>query len=135
MGKKRQKLPLSAEESVAPFNAAFAGLGSLRASLPEGDPLPVEPPPQTSASDDAPLPCRVVLQRERKGRGGKTITRVHGLALGDADALHSWCKRLKRDLGCGGLVEGDDLILHGDIVDRVIPVLRAAGVASIIRGN
>ncbi len=133
MGKKRSKSKNPpVEEPAGPFNTAFAGLAGLRETLPKGDPLPVESEQPAQTDEATSIVGKAVLQRERKGRGGKTVTRVRGL---DADALDSWCKRLKRELGCGGVVEGDDVILNGDIADRVAPLLLGAGVRSVVHGN
>ena len=42
----------------------------------------------------------------RKGRGGKQVTTISHLGLSE-DAMSAWCANLRKHLGCGGSVEGD----------------------------
>lgn len=60
----------------------------------------------------------VRLLRDRKGRGGKTVTLVAGLT-GTSAALEALASELKRLCGTGGTVRGDVIELHGDVRDRV----------------
>ncbi|MCA9575618.1 MAG: translation initiation factor [Sandaracinaceae bacterium] len=80
----------------------------------------------------APGLGKLVLQREKKGRGGKTVTRVRGLP---PDELPRWAGDLKRALGCGATVEGDDVVLLGDLVGRAADWLTARGAKQVVRGN
>ena len=68
----------------------------------------------------------VRVSRETKGRGGKVVTVVKGLAL-DAQALAAWGKQLKAACGSGGCVKGGAIELQGDHCDRVIEALRTQG--------
>jgi len=68
----------------------------------------------------------VRVSRESKGRGGKTVTLVRGLAL-DASALEALGKRLRTACGAGGTVREGVLEIQGDHVERVIELLRADG--------
>ena len=81
--------------------------------------------------DTAPLKGRVVLRREKKGRGGKTVTRVQGLPAGSAA---SYAKQMKKALGCGASVDGDDVLLHGTLTERGAAWLEARGAKAVI-GN
>lgn len=72
----------------------------------------------------------VRVGRETKGRGGKTVTLVRGLAL-DADALAALGKRLRAACGSGGTVRDGVLEVQGDHVQRVIELLRAEGFANV----
>ncbi len=83
---------------------------------------------QKSAADaDAVLgDGQVRVLRDRKGRGGKTVTRVTGLALTAAE-LKALCKELKTLLGGGGAVKGGDLELQGDHRDRLLAWLNERG--------
>ncbi len=71
---------------------------------------------------------------ERKGRGGKEVTVVEKLALKAPD-LEQWCKDLKQALGCGGAVDGETIVLQGDLRARIGAVLAAKGVAKITIAN
>jgi translation initiation factor 1 len=59
---------------------------------------------------------------ERMGRGGKEVTVVEQLALPPAE-LERWCKQLKQALGCGGTLEGSDIVPQGDHRQRVVAEL------------
>ncbi|MEM6955754.1 MAG: translation initiation factor [Myxococcota bacterium] len=77
------------------------------------------------------LKARVVLRREKKGRGGKTVTRVQGLPPGSAV---TYAKQMKKALGCGASVDGDDVLLHGTLTERGAAWLEAKGARTVI-GN
>lgn len=75
----------------------------------------------------------VRVSRESKGRGGKTVTLVRGLAF-DAVALAATAKRLRTACGSGGTVKDGLIEIQGDHADRVVALLQAEGVAGIKRG-
>jgi translation initiation factor 1 len=103
----------------------FAALAELRDSLPAGPaPAPTAAPPP-----DRP-PARAVVRLERKRRGGKEATIVDKLGLPPA-ALERWCGELKRSLGCGGSVDGDAIVLQGDLRHRVAELLGDRGVRKV----
>ena len=66
------------------------------------------------------------VSRESKGRGGKTVTLVRGLAL-DAEALAALGKRLRAACGAGGTVKDGVLEIQGDHAERVFAQLQAEG--------
>ena len=68
----------------------------------------------------------VRVSRESKGRGGKVVTVVKGLAL-DAQALAAWGKQIKAACGSGGTVKDGVIEVQGDHCDRVIEMLKAQG--------
>lgn len=68
----------------------------------------------------------VRVSRETKGRGGKAVTVVRGLAL-DATALAALGKRLRTACGAGGTVKDGVLEVQGDHAERVSEWLREAG--------
>ncbi|WP_029166231.1 translation initiation factor [Aminiphilus circumscriptus] len=81
-------------------------------------------------SDLSTLP-RVVLRRERKGRGGKTVTVVEGVPVPLAEGLAC---ALRKGLGCGSRVEEGVVVLQGDQVERSAAWFTARGVKKVIRG-
>lgn len=108
----------------------FAALEALRSSLPAG------PRPEPIAPGKKPKPkppARAVVRMERKGRGGKEVTVVDKLGL-RATELEAWCRELKQALGCGGAVDGDLIVLQGDLRTRVPAVLTAKGVEKVTIG-
>src|ERR1044071_7353920 len=106
----------------------FAELEALRSSLPPG-PAPAAPKP---APGPRP-PARAVVRMERKGRGGKEVTIIDKLGLRPVE-LEAWCRELKQALGCGGAVDGELIVLQGDLRARVPAVLTAKGVARVTTG-
>jgi translation initiation factor 1 len=67
---------------------------------------------------------------ERKQRRGKEVTVVDKLGL-PAAQLEDWCRELKQALGCGGSVDGDVIVLQGDLRQRIEPLLVARGVGKV----
>jgi translation initiation factor 1 len=122
---KKKAQPPAAEER--PFNAAFAGLASLRDGLPGGEKRePARVPAQKG-------PSRAVVRYERKGRGGKEATVVEQLVLSPRERSE-WLLAMKQALGCGGTLEGEALVLQGDQRSRVRAWLQARGVSRISVG-
>lgn len=105
----------------------FASLESMRANLPAG------PAPKETAPVVAKGPAWAVVRMERKGRGGKEATIIEKLGLKPVE-LEKWCKELKQALGCGGSVDGDAIVLQGDLRQRLPAVLTAKGVAKVTVG-
>jgi translation initiation factor 1 len=71
----------------------------------------------------APIGDGVVrVSRETKGRGGKSVTLVKGLAL-DALSLATTGKQLRTACGSGGTVKDGVIEIQGDHCDLVIAVL------------
>jgi translation initiation factor 1 len=121
------------EHPAAPDKPAraspFARLEALRGSLPAGPAQPASPAPDARPKG----PARAVVRMERKGRGGKEVTVVDKLGLGPA-ALEAWCRDLKQALGCGGSVDGAQIVLQGDLRARAPAVLTARGVGKVTVG-
>ncbi|MBC7976816.1 MAG: translation initiation factor [Myxococcales bacterium] len=107
----------------------FAALEALRSSLPVGKPVSKPLTPEVVPKP----PPRAVVRMERKGRGGKEVTVVDKLGLRPAE-LEVWCKDLKQALGCGGVVDGELIVLQGDLRTRVPAVLTAKGVGKVTIG-
>lgn len=68
----------------------------------------------------------VRIFRETKGRKGKAVTVVRGLAL-DAGALDDLARDLKRLCGTGGSVKDGAVEIQGDQRERVAQLLRERG--------
>ncbi|HEU4726804.1 MAG TPA: hypothetical protein VFT22_02915 [Kofleriaceae bacterium] len=109
----------------------FAALEALRSSLPPGAPPAAQRPPGPGAVPRPP--ARAVVRMERKGRGGKEVTVVDKLGLRPAE-LEAWCRELKQALGCGGSVDGDLIVLQGDLRARIASVLTAKGIPKVTIG-
>jgi translation initiation factor 1 len=105
----------------------FAALHALKDKLPQG-PTPAATPPTKPV--EKPGPARAVVRLERKGRGGKEVTVVEKLGLAPAE-LEAWAKALKQALGTGGAVDGDAIVLQGDVRPRAEAILRERGVRKV----
>jgi len=68
----------------------------------------------------------VRVAREKKGRGGKTVTLVRGLAL-ESPALLAMARQLKAACGSGGTVVDGVVEIQGDHVERVMAALQGHG--------
>lgn len=120
----------SGPEAPGPFHGAFAGLAGLREALPPGEaPAPVA----ATREEAAPGPSRAIVRLERKGRGGKEVTRLELRGLAPT-ALPDWLRDVKRALGCGGAVEDEMLVLQGDQRERLRGWLVERGVRQVTVG-
>ena len=70
----------------------------------------------------------VRVSRETKGRGGKAVTLVRGLAL-DEPALNNLGKQLRAACGSGGTVKDGVIEVQGDHCERVIGLLKVQGLS------
>jgi translation initiation factor 1 len=76
----------------------------------------------------------VRLLRDRKSRGGKTVTLIAGLNESPA-ALAALASDLKRLCGTGGTLRGDILEIQGDFRDRLRAELERRGYIVKIAGG
>jgi translation initiation factor 1 len=67
--------------------------------------------------------------RETKGRKGKGVTLVKGLAM-DAAALKLMCKKLKAMCSSGGTVKEGIIEIQGDHIGRILDYLNKQGVTA-----
>src|ERR687886_398099 len=96
--------------------------GAARAAAPPGKPL------------NLPRDGVVRLLRDRKGRGGKTVTLIAGLN-GSPAALAALASDLKRLCGTGGTLRGDIIEIHGDLRERLRTELERRGYTVKIAGG
>ncbi len=128
----KAKIPVDGTSTAPLSTSPFAALASVRASLPD---VPV---PEAVSSTAAPAKeaakfgPKVVVRKEKKGHGGKTVTVVSGVLPAHLDNI---CGALKTKLGSGARIEGDDIVVQGDLVDRVDAALVALGAKKIVRGS
>ena len=118
---EKQRIPVSGTStpttSMADMfqQAGVAPIAPSQTERPSTD-MPHEETP--AAASETPFDLRRVRIRiERKHRGGKTVTLIEGIDL-PPDARTTLLKQLKTALGCGGIIEGETLVLQGDIVER-----------------
>ncbi len=92
-------------------------------SAPEAAPIEDEAP--TTLADLS----KVVLRMQRKGKGGKTVTRIeHIEALPDLEGL---AKRIRKAMGAGARVEDGAIVVQGDLRARLEAWLLREGARQI----
>lgn len=82
--------------------------------------------PRPSGAPAAGTAGVVRIWLEKKGRNGKPVCIVRGLALGE-DALAALATRLKRSCGTGGTAKDGEIIIQGDHRDAIASVLTGDG--------
>ena len=137
-GKKDDRIETGAAKPLA--QNPFAGLAKLADSLPPGPDQIGTTVPATRAPKQPE--GRLVMRRETKHRGGKTVVVVTGFETMpslDDKAVMALAAELKRTLGCGGTMETDEtgrrIVIQGDDPARVSSFLASRGfrVAGVTR--
>ena len=132
MGKKAKQGVNAGSSGDAPLSHnPFAALAPTVSSTAESRPatkVAAKSKPVTAQ----PSWGKIVISREKKGRAGKTVTRIAGLPVHELKGL---TKTLKKALGCGASIEGADLILLGSLTERAAAWFRNAGATKVVIGN
>lgn len=74
------------------------------------------------------------IRREKKGRGGKTVTVIMELQL-TADERKALTKRLKKACGSGGAVKNGNIEIQGDVREKVAAELQKLGYKTKFSGG
>lgn len=89
--------------------------------------------PDFNYSDDEPVVETLAPERqklrvsiERHHRGGKTVTLVTGFT-GTDDDLQSLGKQLKTKCGTGGSAKDGEIIIQGEMKEKVVSLLLSLG--------
>lgn len=93
----------------------------------------LEPEPDPEPAAPAFKKQRLVVTIDRRRRAGKQVTLVSGFA-GDEAALQNLGRQLKTKLGVGGSAGDGEILLQGDVRDKVVAFLNEMG-HSAKRGN
>ena len=102
-------------------------------SSEEGD-LRKKEEKNTSINALPPQQQTAYLHRESKGRGGKAVTLIKGLALSEGD-LSALAKKLKQACGSGGTVKDGVIEIQGEHREKIADVLRQQGYKVKIAGG
>lgn len=112
------------------MKSKLSSLGGLVYSTEAGRMCPgCRQPVAQCTCGQKPVPAgdgTVRVSRETKGRGGKAVTLVKGVAL-DAAGLTALGKQLKAACGTGGTVKDGVIEIQGDHIERVMAALKAQG--------
>lgn len=138
----RSKQRLRVDDAQQSLRQGLPGLAELRMALPAASadpggrgvapsPDPGQAPPRTSIYGRGP---KLVVRRERKGHGGKTVTRLEGV-IGSTREREQAVREIKRALGCGAVLEGSDVVVQGDQSERLVAFLEQHGARRVIVGN
>ncbi len=123
--KKTEKINVSME-STPMQSLAFTALGNLDGEqLPKGLEVPAAQKIEMSKEKKS-LQQHLILRREKKNRGGKTVVVISGFN-GNPDALDDLARSLRKQLGCGGTVEHREIIIQGDQPGTVAEILKRMG--------
>lgn len=119
-----------------PLSVSFGSLLSAesRRSEPEEEKRTAVEEKERAQPAGASKISKVALRRERAGRGGKTVTivtlpRDYG---GDAASL---ARELRKALGCGSSMEEGNIVLQGDIIERVEAWFVKKGVKNVSKSG
>ena len=76
----------------------------------------------------------VRIQRETKGRKGKTATMIYGLPLNEPD-LKQFAGRLKALCGTGGSVKNGIVVIQGDHLQTLLKAIQKQGYPAKLAGG
>lgn len=139
MAKRSKRVPTDAV-STESLNNPFAVLANMSAPIASVDAQSrqVFSRPDSSrtrgATAESPFAGKLILRRTRKGHGGKTVTLLQGLAMGEPE-LSALARQLGKALGCGARVDGSDICVAGDQCTRLEAWLRERGAVRIVLGG
>jgi translation initiation factor 1 len=74
------------------------------------------------------------IRRETKGRKGKGVTTLSGMAM-DASEIKNLCSELKKTCGTGGAVKDDIIEIQGDNRDKIKTLLEKRGFTVKLAGG
>ncbi|HPA16448.1 MAG TPA: translation initiation factor [Verrucomicrobiae bacterium] len=123
MAKEKSRLKIDTRATPAPLASPFA-------SLDAGDiPAAAAPRhPATSAHAGPAANARLVIRKEKSGRGGKTVLVISGFPrTWTSDHIAELASRLKRSLGTGGAAHAGEIEIQGDVAVRLRTMLEREG--------
>jgi len=89
---------------------------------------------ETQAASQVLGDGKVRIRRETKGRKGKGVTLIEGLAMTAAE-LDGLAKAMKTRCGCGGAVKQGVIEIQGDQRQLLLEFLRERGISAKIAGG
>jgi translation initiation factor 1 len=128
--KKKVEVRQEGQEHALKHNP-FGALSSVSAPAGEAPAVAPQVAEKNGGAKEPKSRGRLVLRREKKGRGGKTVVIVAGLRasahLAESE-IEKLAQYLKQQLGCGGAVErvsnDTEIVIQGDQPARIAELLR-----------
>jgi translation initiation factor 1 len=118
------------DKPVVKKASSFAALSGLVYSTDSGRHCPdCGQPVDACICKNSPIPAGdgiARVRRETKGRGGKTVTTVSGVALAE-EPLKDLASALKKRCGCGGSLKDGVIEIQGDHVELLLAELLKRG--------
>lgn len=122
MARHKPKERIDTAGPAAPLASPFAALDV--AGLPPGR----APAPGTHPSGPPTAGAKLVVRKEKSGRGGKTVLVVSGFPrTWTSTHVAELAAHLKRSLGTGGSSEGGTIEIQGDVASRLRSLLEREG--------
>ena len=92
-----------------------------------------ETPQEEEEATIPPASQKLIVAIDRRNRGGKQVTLVKGFRGASAD-LEALAKKLKTKCGVGGSAKEGEIVIQGDLRDKVLNILLSEGY-NAKRGN
>lgn len=89
---------------------------------------------ETETPSLEPEKQKLTVSIDRKGRSGKQVTLISGFS-GREEDLQTLEKLLKRKCGTGGSSKDGEILIQGDMRDKIVEILKKEGYTRTKRGN
>jgi translation initiation factor 1 len=142
MSKKKRRQQQGVPDKQGSGEASSTGsLGDLlvaqgfTASSDTAEQGPAERHPITAPSEDVVARAqRWIVRISKKGRGGREATLLSARGLPEKEDLSSLARRIRKQMGCGASLEGQDVLVQGDQRERLELWLIKQGARKVTHG-